>query len=376
MTQQHLTDAPPPEGSAPPSRFTWRLAMAIIRPAAAGTAAWSLYAVARHYGVPWQLALFASIVYDGIAMGCLYQATEAVRAGRSAAAPIVATLGMASVSVYLNLVHARLIAGGRPAEVLFATPIVGLLVLSALAWAGDLATARAMRGETPMRLPAFGLLGWALAREQATDALKARAVAHVTGTEAAPAAEPARRPRTAHAAVAAHLAELDPIEAIRITADTHPQLNPGDLAQLLASYGVTVDALHVALVLGRAAAPSVRLDRMPAPDPTPLPNGQPAALTKTVMRGEATPDMPQVSGLPLSEAIPAIHRRLTDDASPRAVVQHLALQGRATDTAYVRTALSRARARAVQEAAEEDARRAKAAIPAQDEPEPGTGGYL
>jgi hypothetical protein len=88
--------------------------------------------------------------------------------------------------------------------------------------------------------------------------------------------------------------------------------------------------------------------------------------------------MPQVSGLPLSEAIPAIHRRLTDDASPRAVVKCLALQGMATDTAYVRTALSRARARAVDEAAEEDARRAKAAATttAEAEPAPGTGGYL
>jgi hypothetical protein len=367
-----------PQGAGTSSRFAWTLALSIIRPAAAGMAAWSLYTVARHYDVPWQLAAFASAVFDGIAIACAYQASEAVRAGRSAAAPIAATLGMASTSVYLNIVHARLTGGGRPAEVLYATPIIGLLAVSALAWTADRAAARAARGETPMRLPAYGLLGWALAREQATDALRARAVAHVTGATATPAVEPARRPRTAHAAVAEHLAALDPIEAIRITADTHPQLGPGDLAQLLASYGVTVDALHVALVLGRATAPSVRLDRIPTPAAPPVPSGQPAALTKTVMRGEATPDMPQVSGLPLSEAIPAIHRRLTDDASPRAVVKCLALQGMATDTAYVRTALSRARARAVDEAAEEDARRAKAAATttAEAEPAPGTGGYL
>ncbi len=360
----------------PPSRFTWRLAMAIIRPAAAGMAAWSLYAVARHYGVPWILAVFASLVYDGIAMACLYQVSEAVKAGRSAAVPILATVGQASASVYLNVVHARLTGGGRPAEVLFAAPIIGLLVVSSLSWTADRATARAARGEAPMRMPAFGLLGWALAREQATGALKARAVAHVTGIPT-PEAAPARRPRTAHAAVAEHLAGLDPDDAIRITADTHPQLDAADVAQLLASYGITVGALHVALVLGQAGA-SIRLDRVPAPGPAPVTSTQPAALTKTVMRSEATPDMPQVSGLPLSEAIPAIHRHLVDDVSAKAVVKCLALQDMATDTGYVRTALWRARNRAAAEAFEEDARRAQAVAQAtaEAEPEPGTGGYL
>ena len=368
---QQTTDAPPPDGSAPPSRFAWRLALAIIRPAAAGMAAWSLYTVARHYDVPWQLAAFASAVFDGIAIACAYQASEAVRAGRSAALPILATIGMTGTSVYLNVVHARLTGGGRPAEVLYATPIIGLLAVSALAWTAERATARAARGETPMRLPAFGLLGWALAREQATEALKARAVAHVTGAPTLEVA-PARRARTAHAAVAEHLAGLDPDDAIRITADTHPRLNSADVAQLLASYGITVSALHVALVLGRTGA-NIRLDRIPAPGPEPVTGSQPAALTKTLMRGDTTPDTPQVSDLPLSEAIVNIHRHLTDDASPRAVVQHLALQGRATDTAYVRTTLSRARNRAAVEAAEEAVRRSVATT---SEPAPGTGGYL
>lgn len=365
---QQTTDAPPPKGSAPPdpdSAIGRHAAMTVVRTAAAATAGWSLYVVARHYDVPPILAIGAGLVFDGVAYLCLRMATDAMRAARSAAAPIAATLGMASTSVYLNLVHARLTGGGRPAEVLYASPAVALLLVSVLSWAAERATARASRGESPMRLPAFGALGWVLAREEAGRALKERAVAHVTGTVPSSAIEPARRPRP----------EIDTVDAIRIASDTHPQLDSADLAQLLATYGITVDALHVALVLGRAAVPSVRLDRVPAPDPAPLPRptGQAELTPAGVMRGEAPPDMPQVSGLPLSEAIPAIHRRLVDDVSAKAVVQCLALQGMATDTGYVRTALSRARLRAHEEAAEEDARLAAAARTA--ERSSGTGFY-
>lgn len=250
--------AHPPAHDTPPSRFTWNVALAIIRPAAALMAAWSLYAVARHYGVPSGLALLASLVYDGVAMGCLYQATEAVKAGRSAAVPIIATIGQASASVYLNIVHARLTGGGRPAEVLFAAPIVGLLVLSSLSWTADRAAARAARGETPMRLPAYGVLGWALAREQATASLKARAVEHVTGIGLASPDTSGQGPRTAHAVLCERFAAMDPAEAIEIAAGSYPDLRPSDLADLLAKYGVTVDPMHVALVLGGS---QVTLDR-------------------------------------------------------------------------------------------------------------------
>lgn len=341
---QQTTHATPGQGSTPPSRFAWQLAMWTIRPAAAGMAAWSLYAVARHYGVPWGLAIVASLVFDGIAMGSLYQASEAVRAGRSAAAPMITTLGMASASVYLNIVHARFTGGGRPAEVLFTTPTLGLLALSALSWAADRSTAREARGEAPMRLPAYGLLGWALARDKAMDALKAKAVAHVTSSASpTPHAAPAR-PRTAHAVLSERFAAMDPADAIEIAADSHPQLDAAGLAQLLAAYGVTVDALEVALVLGQAAVPSVTLDRVTPPQP------QPVALAK----GPAG-----ISDVPLSEAIVAIHRHLTGDTTPRAVVQQLALHGKATDTAYVRTTLSRAKAKAMEEATREAARRAE-----------------
>jgi hypothetical protein len=371
------TDASPPGGSAPPTwpfqirpaRIAWHIAMLIVRPAAAAMAGWSLYVVARHYGVPWQLAAAAVAVFDGVALGALYQATEAVKAGRSAATAILATLGMASVSLLLNVQHARIIHGGVPAGLLFATPAVGLLVLSALSWGATRAEARAARGETPMRLPAFGLWGWLLAHNEAAGALQQRAREHVT-SGASPAHQlpaPGPKPSAAQARtkLTARFAAMDVGEVIELTAASHPDMTPEEIAALLPTYGVHVDVLDVVLVLGRAAVPSVRLDRVPA--------AEPAAPAKTLTRGEAPADMPQVSGLPLSEAIPAIHRRLVDDVSAKAVVKCLALQGMATDTGYVRTALSRARLRAHEEAAEEDARLAAAARSA--ERSSGTGFY-
>jgi hypothetical protein len=344
---QQPTHVTPDQGSAPlDSVFGRRVALATVRTSAACMAGWSLYVVARHYGVPGGLALSAGLVFDGVAYLALRMATDAMRAGRSAAAPIAATLAMAGVSVYLNLVHARFTGGGRPAEVLYASPAVALLLVSVLSWGAERAAARAARGETPMRLPAFGILGWTLAREKAMAALKTQAAEHVTSS-ASPAHQAASpRQRTAHAVLSEKFAAMDPADAIEIAASSHPQLGAADLAQLLAAYGVTVDALEVALVLGQAAAPSVTLNRMPSPGPA----TGPAALTK----GLATSDTP------LSEAILSIHRHLPGDASAKTVVQELALQGRATDTAYVRTTLSRAKAKAIQEAAQEAVLRADA----------------
>lgn len=45
-------------------------------------------------------------------------------------------------------------------------------------------------------------------------------------------------------------AEMDPADAIRIAHDAHPDTPPAELASLLIAYGVIVDAVQVALVLG------------------------------------------------------------------------------------------------------------------------------
>ncbi|MGW4695176.1 hypothetical protein ACWEO1_22670 [Kitasatospora cineracea] len=360
---QQTTHHGPPSNSTATSAIGWNAAMALVRTAAAAMAGWSLYVVARHYDTPRPFALVSGLVFDGVAYLCLRAATEAVRANRSAVAPVLATIAMASVSIYLNLVHARFTGGGRPAEVLYAAPAVALLLVSAIAWTAERAAAKAQRGETPMRLPTYGAFGWLLAREQAITNLRERAVAHVTsGASAAhqPASAPARRDH--RAVLREKFAEMDPSDAIQISAASNPNLNNAELADLCADYGITVTALDVALVLGQRAVPSITLDRVPDPSPA---RGQQPALNR-VMRRDATADMPQVKGLPTAQAITLIAEQLGGlNADPKAIAKELALQDMATDTGYIRTALSRARA---EEKATEQQR-------AEHERRHGNGGY-
>ncbi|MFE2407097.1 hypothetical protein ACFXDE_02000 [Kitasatospora sp. NPDC059408] len=334
----------PPDDTADP--IGWTAAMGLVRTAAALMAAWSLYVVARHYDVPMLLAIVAGLVYDGVAYVCLKLATDAVRDDRSAAAPILATLGMAGLSVYLNLVHARFTGGGRPAEVLYASPAIAFLLVSALSWAAERAACRGARGETPMRMPAYGFLGWTLAGSKAYRSLKTQAVAHVT-SGASPTHPPVSSlpARTAEDVIAAEFAEIGPAAAVQRVADANPGADDTEIAQILAAYQVTVTPGQVALLLERAAVPTVRLDRVPQPPAGPTPAIGPR------MRPNAAPNAPLVSGMTKADAIVAMAQHLgglKTPAGPIAIA--LAQQGIATDTAYIRTALSRAR-RAEQKAA-------------------------
>jgi hypothetical protein len=370
-----MTTTPPDDAADP---VGWTAAMALVRTAAALMAAWSLYVVARHYDVPVLLAIVAGLVYDGVAYVCLKLASDAVRDDRSAAAPVLATLGMAGLSVYLNLVHARFTGGGRPAEVLYASPAVALLLVSALAWTTERAAARAAQGKTPMRMPAYGFLGWTLAGRKAYKALKSQAAAHVT-SGASPTHQPASAAlpaRTAEDIIAAEFAEIGPAAAVQRVAAANPAATDAEVADILATYQVSVTPGQVALLLERAAVPSVRLDRVPQPS---VAEEHPALDPARVMRGDA----PQVSGMVLADAIAAMSRHLDGGglhAEPKRVVQALALQGMSTDNAYVRTALGRAR-KAEKEAAEEAAAKAaeeaaeQAAEQAEFERRHGNGGY-
>ncbi|RPE34943.1 hypothetical protein [Kitasatospora cineracea] len=351
------TTAPPPGGTWLANGRTIVAAIArhavmgLIRLAAACMAGWSLYVVARHYDVPRGLALGAGLVFDGVAYLCLRSASDAIRAGRTAAPSIIATLGMASVSVYLNLVHADISHGGHPAEVLYASPAVGLLIVSALSWNAERAQARAARGEAAFRLPAFGLWGWLLASNEAAGAVKGRAVAHVT-SGASPAHQPASTAKRIdhRARLRAEFAAMDPADAIEIAASSHPRMSHAELAEMLTAYGIAVSTLDVALILGEAAVPTVTLDRVPRPAAAQTP------ALDAQMRPNAAPNAPQVTGLSKADAITAMAQHLGGLNTPAAsVASALARQGIATDTAYVRHRLSKARKQAAAEAEQQQA---------------------
>lgn len=321
------------------NRFAWRASITLVGVAAASVTGWSLYVVAHDtYGVPWLLAGGAVAVYDGAAIACMFLASEAVREGRTAVGALGATLLMASLSVYLNITHARLLEGSVPtvpAAVLFSSPTVALLLPAGLAWSAGRYRARVGRGEAPFRLPGFGPWAWMLAGEQAWQTTRSRAVAHVTDDQPEAPAEPVRT-HSATDVLRERFAEMDPAEAIRIAHEAQPEMRPAELAELLVTYGVIVDVVQVALVLG-VRPPEV-----------------------TVERGD-TPDAQQVPALPavsLEGAVIEAASALGPDANPRAIADHLrSSRSLLVGEPYIRTALSRERGRHTSGGASPDAGR-------------------
>jgi len=304
-----------------------RLARLVIYLAAAAMADWSLYVVAHDiYGVPKAIAVLVAGVFDGAALACLDYASKAVDEARSAAGPRIATLGLAGASIFLNVTHARHIGGGLPAALLFASPTAALLVVSDLSWAAARARVRAARGEKPLALPVFGAWGWMLAGRQAWATTKARAVAHVSAATVTETATVPER-HSASEVLRRRFAEMDPADAVRIAHDAHPDLPPGELAALLVTYGVIVDAVQVALVLGHRS-PAVEVERADDPD-----------------AGDAQHDAAQVGALPAPSKAKAIldaASALGRDATAADVAARVErITGLAVDAAYVRTVLSR-----------------------------------
>ncbi|MET8765839.1 hypothetical protein [Streptomyces sp. NPDC004658] len=143
-----------------------------------------------------------------------------------------------------------------------------------------------------------------------------------------PSVSPAR-PRSLQDAVRRELTEMDPVDAIRIARDAHPDMPPAELAELLTLHGVPVAAVQVALVLG-TRPPEYEVHR---PDAA---------------------DAPQVNALePVTAegAIVEAASALGPDASAREIAEHVARTRRLVVTEpYVRTALSRAAKKTGQQA--------------------------
>jgi hypothetical protein len=135
------------------------------------------------------------------------------------------------------------------------------------------------------------------------------------GTPAAP------RPASATEVLRARFAEMDPADAIRLAHDARPDATPAELAALLVTYGLTVDAVAVAMVLGQRP-PEYEVHRPDAPA-----HQQVSALEPVNLQG----------------AVEEAAAFLGADASPRQISEHIAQHRRLlVDEPYVRTALSRA----------------------------------
>lgn len=119
---------------------------------------------------------------------------------------------------------------------------------------------------------------------------------------AASAVQPTRQPRPASATevLRARFADMDPADAIRLAHDARPDAPPAELAQLLATYGVPVDPVAVALILGQQppSTPSSDLMRLLRPSSASCPRSafrapsrrpqQPSARTRQPVRSPST----------------------------------------------------------------------------------------
>ncbi|WP_405695239.1 hypothetical protein OHA99_09325 [Streptomyces coelicoflavus] len=149
------------------------------------------------------------------------------------------------------------------------------------------------------------------------------ALASMYGAAPAAAIEepPARlRPVSATEALRSHFADMDPADAIRLAHDARPDAPPAELAHLLGTYGLAVDTVAVALVLGRKPA------------------------EYEVERDDAD-DAPQVNALPRGAKTAAIREAassLGKDARAEDIVREVAERHRITvGENYVRAVLSR-----------------------------------
>lgn len=116
-------------------------------------------------------------------------------------------------------------------------------------------------------------------------------------------------------------ADMGPAEAIRVARDAHPVAPPEELAAMLAEYGVNVDAVLVALVLGQRP-PEYTVDR---PD------------------AGVAPQLSELPALGVQGAVEEAATALGEDASARDIAEHLERNRRlVVPENHIRTALSRA----------------------------------
>jgi hypothetical protein len=143
---------------------------------------------------------------------------------------------------------------------------------------------------------------------------------------AAPAAVVAQtdttaRPASATEVLRARFADMDPADAIRLAADARPDAPPAELAQLLGTYGVPVDPVAVALVLGQ----------------------EPAEYTVERPAAGVAPQLSELPALGVQGAVEEAATALGEAASPREIAAHLERTRRlVVPENHVRAALSRA----------------------------------
>jgi len=138
------------------ARWSW-VAVLVM---ALGISWWSLFALARLFGVPSVLAAGVSVVFDAAALVCARLAHGYALSPDSGAGPRVMMLALVTASVYLNWNHADVAGYGMVAAVMFAAPAVVAVLLFELESGWRSRAARRARGRVAEPLPVIGRWGW------------------------------------------------------------------------------------------------------------------------------------------------------------------------------------------------------------------------
>jgi Protein of unknown function (DUF2637) len=141
------------------SRFIWLLVLVPIL----GVSAYSLFWVARHFGVPPEIAIFMSTCFDGAALVGADYSLKYATAGLSGGTPRTFVRTLALVSAFLQTFHARLDHQPPGAWLMWASLPIIAVVLYDIHIKFERRKALARAGIVyPSSLPQYGLTRWIL----------------------------------------------------------------------------------------------------------------------------------------------------------------------------------------------------------------------
>lgn len=177
------------------TRMDW---LAVLVPAL-GMSCWSLYFVARSWGVPPWIAGGVSACFDGLALVCADLALRYARThGDSGLGARLVMLAAMAVSAYLNSQHALIDHDPWAARVLYAGPPVAAVLAFELAMRYQRRGALRAAGRVAPALPVYGRMAWALFPLRTMRSLRAvvaqkieHTEAEATGRSARPVLDPA-----------------------------------------------------------------------------------------------------------------------------------------------------------------------------------------
>ena len=140
------------------SRFGWLT----ILGAALTLSCYSLFYIARSWGVPIPIAAIVSAAFDGIAITCADYSLKYARVGQSGTSARLATFLFAGLSAYINSQHATIGHEIGPAKLFWAAPPIGAVIVYELHIRWERRRALANAGRVAPDLPVMGKWAWAL----------------------------------------------------------------------------------------------------------------------------------------------------------------------------------------------------------------------